>query len=310
MTYAEKRKSLSYYKFINNFLSILSVNANSILDVGSNGIDNISHLLCKEKSSLDIKNPLVAYGVKSIKEDFFIYKEQKKFDIVTCFQVLEHIDDVKKFAQKLLKLGKIIVVTVPYKWKKGICKSHIHDPVDIDKLLSWFNCEPIYINIISNRLFCVFIEDLSKKLFKINGGNFRDFFNIYDIDAQKQNKINIEHKIKHIAIKEYFKQKLVNDPRLIKYKNYTEADMINKAIPYNENTLNILTDALTLYPFSIDKYGHPLFLKELVRFLLKENEYDKALNILRSDIPSVNIMDTQWAKILFERENYHFPNIL
>lgn len=42
--------------------------------------------------------------------------EIKGADVVTCYQVLEHIDDdnVGIFAKKLINDGRIAVVSVPY----------------------------------------------------------------------------------------------------------------------------------------------------------------------------------------------------
>ena len=63
----------------------------------------------------------------------------KKYDVVVCLQVLEHIDHdiVKKFTQKLFQVGKTVIISVPYKWELGKCKYHVHDPVDESKLYSW-----------------------------------------------------------------------------------------------------------------------------------------------------------------------------
>jgi 2-polyprenyl-3-methyl-5-hydroxy-6-metoxy-1,4-benzoquinol methylase len=61
---------------------------------------------------------------------------------VTCFQVLEHVPDPAAFARKLKELGRVLIVSVPYKWEKGKCKSHLHDPVDEAKMLAWFEREP------------------------------------------------------------------------------------------------------------------------------------------------------------------------
>jgi hypothetical protein len=51
---------------------------------------------------------------------------------------------------------------VPYKWPKGKCKWHIHDPVDEVKMLGWFGKAPLEVFIAreetndSDRLICVY----------------------------------------------------------------------------------------------------------------------------------------------------------
>ncbi len=141
-TYFEERKHSPYYKYVRTLLGILSYNADSVCDVGSNGTDMISWLPCKEKVSIDLRNPLRAEGIQSIKADFITYDFSRKFDIVTCFQVLEHIDDehVKLFANRLLETAEnLLIVSVPYLWAKGACKYHLQDPVDQIKFASWFD---------------------------------------------------------------------------------------------------------------------------------------------------------------------------
>ncbi|MBR4641200.1 MAG: hypothetical protein IKO74_00580 [Selenomonadaceae bacterium] len=144
-SYFEKRSEYPYYKYVRMLLGVLSYNAKSVCDVGSNGTDMISWLPCQEKVSIDLRNPLYADGVQSIKADFITYDFQKKFDIVTCFQVMEHIkdDQIHAFADKLLAVTeKLLIVSVPYMWAKGACKYHVQDPVDEEKFLSWFDKSP------------------------------------------------------------------------------------------------------------------------------------------------------------------------
>ena len=73
------------------------------------------------------------------------WQADRLFDIVTCLQVIEHIPRADLFAQKLLSTGKIVIVSVPYKWAADPVSSHnshVHDPVDEDKMKSWFGREP------------------------------------------------------------------------------------------------------------------------------------------------------------------------
>ena len=150
VAYAENRKNLPYYKYLRTLLAVVSFNADSILDVGSHGVDMVSFLPCKQKVSIDLNDPLEKEGIVSIKADFIEYDFRQKFDIVTCFQVMEHIDDVGvyKFAKKLMSLAQnLLIVSVPYKWPIGKCERHVQDPVDEEKFYKWFSVESEDFNI-------------------------------------------------------------------------------------------------------------------------------------------------------------------
>jgi hypothetical protein len=116
----------------------------SVIDIGSNRTPILEwhRRSATRLVSLDLRRPYAAPGVESRTCDLFQYRPDGTFDLVTCFQVLEHVPDPVAFAGKLQELGRVIVVSVPYKWKKGKCKSHVHDPVDEAKMRSWFGREP------------------------------------------------------------------------------------------------------------------------------------------------------------------------
>ena len=158
-SYKNKRKNFLYYKVIKIILKFLSDKNYTILDVGSANMDMISDLNFKERVSVDIVCPIESDKVIGIKTDFFDYKEPYKFDIVTCFQVIEHVENAKKFTQKLLNTGKLVIISLPYKWAKGLSKYHCQDPVDERKLYSWTNKKPVcsfYIKDLDNN--CRFIS--------------------------------------------------------------------------------------------------------------------------------------------------------
>lgn len=118
----------------------------SVIDVGSNGTPTLEwHRNPGARLvSLDLYRPYVAEGVESLTCDFLEYDPATTFDLVTCFQVLEHVPEPVAFARKLLQIGEVLVVSVPYKWKKGRCKYHRHDPVDEEKMKHWFGRDPDY----------------------------------------------------------------------------------------------------------------------------------------------------------------------
>lgn len=142
--YWQKRKD-SIYLFAAKQICIRQCGEpKSVIDVGSNGTPTLEwhRQTATRLTSLDLRRPYVAEGVESLTCDFLHYFPESNFDLVTCFQVLEHVPDPVPFARRLTELGEIAVVSVPYKWKKGKCKYHVHDPVDEKKMRKWFERHP------------------------------------------------------------------------------------------------------------------------------------------------------------------------
>lgn len=160
--YENNRRNFKYVKrIIALLIKFAGDKCESIMDVGSGGVDVISGLPLKSKVSIDLTKPIVAVGVESITGDFFDYRSKKLFDIVCCFQTLEHIVEVEKFTEKLFDLAKkYVFISVPYKWSKGIWKGHIHDPVDEEKMVVWTKRTPIVREVVIDRddprLICVY----------------------------------------------------------------------------------------------------------------------------------------------------------
>lgn len=141
--YWEERKDILYYQVVRTLTSHIGRKAESIIDVGSAGcpyLDWYDHI--PNRTSVDLKAPYKAEGISSYTSDFLEWQPDRKYDIVTCLQVLEHVPHATEFAQKLLSLGHVVVVSLPYRWPHGKTKSHIHDPVDRDKILTWFGRKP------------------------------------------------------------------------------------------------------------------------------------------------------------------------
>ncbi len=143
--YWEERKDLVYYQIVRMLVADLSTGARTMLDVGSGNCPYLDWFPgVPERTSLDLRRPYDGAGVTPVKANFLEWQPGRKFDLVSCLQVLEHIPDARGFAQKLLEVSKVLVVSVPYKWPLGHTKSHVHDPVDEAKLLAWFGREPNY----------------------------------------------------------------------------------------------------------------------------------------------------------------------
>jgi hypothetical protein len=167
-SYWEGRKDSVYLKAARDICARHLKKHDAVLDVGSNRTPTITWHRKKARRlvSVDLRNPYRGKDVESIAGDFFDYPSEPGFELVTCFQVLEHVPDAHAFAQKLLATGRTCIVSVPYKWPKGKCKWHIHDPVDQVKMLGWFGKAPLEIFIAreetadSDRLICVYEGNL------------------------------------------------------------------------------------------------------------------------------------------------------
>jgi hypothetical protein len=152
-TYWNTRQDMMYYKYIDFLVRAFAANAKNLIDIGTANtayIENFDWI--SEKYALDIKNPYSSPNVKSIEIDFLQYNPERKFDFLTCLQVLEHIPKVESFAKKLFEISDKVLISVPYLWPQGSEEEHLHDPIDLEKLTSWVGREPSYYIIVEEPL--------------------------------------------------------------------------------------------------------------------------------------------------------------
>jgi len=142
--YWESRRDAAYLRAVRGICDTIAGHAATVLDVGSSGTPILEwrRAGARRLVSIDLRAPYVADGVESITHDFMGYPIEEPFELVTCLQVLEHVPEPAEFARKLLATGRIVVVSVPYKWPKGACSFHVHDPIDERLMLSWFGRPP------------------------------------------------------------------------------------------------------------------------------------------------------------------------
>ena len=134
-----------YYRYVRAIVQGVAADANSIIDIGSHDTPIIEWFdWVPKRATLDWKIPYTSEHVEGIKTDFFEFNPEEKYDVALCLQVLEHIPDAEAFALKLFDIAQAVVISIPYNWRAGSCKSHIHDPVDMDKLASWTHRNPDY----------------------------------------------------------------------------------------------------------------------------------------------------------------------
>jgi hypothetical protein len=138
--YWGERKNLHYYSKVVELAREFAPDATTVLEVGPRDTPFLEQFeWIPSKTTIDRYFQPVVRGATNLQGDFLKFEPQHLFDLVLCLQVLEHLESPQLFAQKLLDTGKIIIISVPYKWRAGYCKWHVQDPVDDDKLLTWTN---------------------------------------------------------------------------------------------------------------------------------------------------------------------------
>ncbi len=136
-SYWHARRKMAYYREVIRLARQYAPAARSVLDVGPHGTPLVCELdWIPEKTAVDLAKVEMP-GVTCLQMDFLEYEPSRMFDLVLCLQVLEHVPQAEAFAQKLLGTGHTVIISVPYCWPAGVCKPHVHDPVDRDKLLGW-----------------------------------------------------------------------------------------------------------------------------------------------------------------------------
>ncbi len=141
--YWSERKQFNYYAEVVRLSRLYVPNGGSVIDVGA----GYAHLLRRfdwftHRVALDPNTIRRQRGIERLCIDFFEYRPETPFDLVLCLQVLEHLDDPTRFAQKLFATGQTVIISVPYRWPAGFYQPHVQDPVDEEKLASWTGRTP------------------------------------------------------------------------------------------------------------------------------------------------------------------------
>lgn len=137
--YFKDRQALKYYQVVREMILDYSP-GESILDVGCGGSDIVltgDFVVRQAVNTLPLEGFSVPLAVGTWPD---VELPRETYDVVTCMQVMEHLPDqvIPAFAERLRAVAeKVLIVTVPFKWPKGVCKYHLQDPVDRDKMYSW-----------------------------------------------------------------------------------------------------------------------------------------------------------------------------
>lgn len=140
-----ERSDLVYYQYIDYMIRCVGAKASGILDVGTGNCPYLEWWdWIPRKISIDIRAPYRSKNVEGIEANVLDHSFDEPFDVCTCLQVLEHIEDPSPFARRLFELAEIVVISVPYKWPEGRTTGHRQDPVDEEKLAGWTGRTPNY----------------------------------------------------------------------------------------------------------------------------------------------------------------------
>lgn len=156
-----ERRKFNYYQAAFNFCQRYGSSAQSVLDVGAANTQFIQWLdWIPKRTALDLVPPPPLENIQTIGGDFLSWRPTNYYDLLTCLQVLEHLEYPDYFARKLLYIGRTVVVSVPFNWPRHECQWHRQDPVDLRKLESWFGVPALDSEIVEDlgmqRLIAVF----------------------------------------------------------------------------------------------------------------------------------------------------------
>jgi hypothetical protein len=142
--YWEERKHYKYYSYMHDLIRKYAIDAKSVIDIGSAGIPFVEKLdWIPEKYSLDIIRPYQSETVTGIVANFYHFTPKRNYDVATCMQVLEHVENPDVFVHKLLKMAKHVFISVPYKEPMAyLHEGHINGMICEETLHHWTGRKP------------------------------------------------------------------------------------------------------------------------------------------------------------------------
>jgi hypothetical protein len=115
----------------------------SILDIGCLDTPVVTWGKFGSRFSLDPLPREELPGVNAIRGKWPCQEIQLPVSVITCLQVVEHLDDPTEFCRQMLRNAThAVIVSVPWGWRKGTEPRHKQDPVDGAKLEAWMGRKP------------------------------------------------------------------------------------------------------------------------------------------------------------------------
>jgi hypothetical protein len=143
--YWRDRSDMMYYRYLEFIIRTVARDAGSMIDVGTGGARYLEWFdWIGERVSFDRHPPPEGNGITPVEGDFMTHSFDRRYEVATCLQVLEHVPEPGPFLQKLFSISDLTVISVPYRWPAGKVADHVNDPVTDEKLAAWAGRAPNY----------------------------------------------------------------------------------------------------------------------------------------------------------------------
>lgn len=143
MSYWKPRENLEYYAVVKSLLESLGP-LGSLADIGCWDTPVATWGDFDQRYTVDCRERPTLSGVRQIVGSWPDCASLLPLcDVVTCLQVLEHLDEPEPFCAALFAAARrAVIVSVPWQWPAGNEPSHRQDPVGGDQLEKWTRRRP------------------------------------------------------------------------------------------------------------------------------------------------------------------------
>lgn len=154
------RTMVEFYKYFVDFVNGSGVE--SILDIGTGPTLYLNDLNIQDITGIDLLTyddyELLKPNIKTIKGNFVKSStiEDRKYDIVSSLQTIEHIENKVEFIKKCFRIAnKYVIISFPYMWdtKKSYDEHRMLDETFMSKLTNEVMDQSIILN---KRMICIY----------------------------------------------------------------------------------------------------------------------------------------------------------